>query len=89
VLGHGGRGRRWDQRVAWAQLGGGVVVPGGAWGGMGVGALILHRFGMPTKPIGERQFNLSFLNASIDALALVLFGAGLATGSSPVKAISC
>jgi uncharacterized membrane protein YbhN (UPF0104 family) len=80
VLGQGGRGRGWDQRVAWAQLGGGLVVPGGAWGGMGVGALILHRFGMPKNQIVERQFNLSFLNTAIDALALVVFGAGLATG---------
>jgi uncharacterized membrane protein YbhN (UPF0104 family) len=80
VLGRGGRGRRMDEHVAWAQLGGGLLLPGGSWGGMGLGALILHRFGMPAKQIGERQFNLSFLNTGIDALALVLFGTGLATG---------
>ena len=60
--------------------GGGLLLPGGSWGGMGVGALILHRFGMPTKLIAERQFNLSFLNTAVDALALVVFGVGLATG---------
>ena len=69
-----------DDHVAWAQLGAGLVVPGGAWGGVGVGSLILHRFGMPTKDIAERQFNLSFLNTAVDALALVIFGVGLATG---------
>ncbi len=79
VLGGGGRGRHMDEDVAWAQLGGGLVVPGGSWGGMGVGAVILHRFGMPTKRIAERQFNLSFLNTAVDALALVLFGVVLAT----------
>jgi uncharacterized membrane protein YbhN (UPF0104 family) len=80
VLGREGRGRRMDEHVAWTQLGGGLLLPGGSWGGMGVGALILHRFGMPTKLIAERQFNLSFLNTAIDALALIAFGVGLATG---------
>jgi uncharacterized membrane protein YbhN (UPF0104 family) len=80
VLQRDGRGWRMDQRVAWAQLGGGLVVPGGSLGGMGVGGWILHRFGMPSKVIAERQFNLSFLNTGVDALALVIFGVGLATG---------
>jgi uncharacterized membrane protein YbhN (UPF0104 family) len=80
VLAEGGRGRRMDERVAWMQLGGGLLLPGGTLGGMGAGALILHRFGMPTKLIAERQFNLSFLNTAISALALVVFGVGLATG---------
>ena len=73
-------GRRMDEHVAWMQLGGGLVLPGGTWGGMGAGGLILHRFGMSTKVIAERQFNLSFLNTGIDALVLVVFGVGLATG---------
>lgn len=80
VLGDGERARRMDERVAWTQLGGGLLLPGGSWGGMGVGAVILHRFGMPTKLIAERQLNLSFLNTAVDALALVVFGVGLATG---------
>jgi uncharacterized membrane protein YbhN (UPF0104 family) len=73
-------GRRVDVRAAWTQLGAGTLVPGGSLGGLGVGAWLLHRFGMPTKLIAERQFNLSFLNTTIDALALILFGIGLATG---------
>jgi uncharacterized membrane protein YbhN (UPF0104 family) len=80
VLDRDGRGRGMDQRVAWAQLGGGLLVPGGSLGGMGVGGWILHRFGMPTKVIAERQFNLSFLNTAVDALALIVFGLGLAAG---------
>lgn len=80
VLARGEHGRRMDEHVAWAQLGGGMVLPGGSWGGVGLGALILSRFGMPADVIAERQFNLSFLNTAIDALALVIFGAGLATG---------
>jgi uncharacterized membrane protein YbhN (UPF0104 family) len=80
LLARGGHGRRMDEHVAWAQLGGGLLLPGGSWGGMGLGGVILHRFGMPTKLIAERQLNLSFLNTGIDALALVLFGLGLTTG---------
>jgi hypothetical protein len=80
VLQRDGRGWRMDQRVAWAQLGGGLVVPGGSLGGMGVGGWILHRFGMPTELIAERQFNLSFRNIGVDAVALVVFGLGLAAG---------
>ncbi len=78
-----GRGRRMDTRVAWAQLGGGTLIPGGSYGGLGVGAWILHRLGMPSKLIAEREFNLSFLNTAVDGLALILFGLGLATGVLP------
>lgn len=75
-----GRGARTADRVAWAQLGGGLVVPGGSYGGIGVGGVILHRFGMPTKVIARRQFNLSFLNTAISAAAIIVFGVGLAIG---------
>ena len=75
-----GRGRRLDSRVAWAQLGGGTLIPGGSYGGLGVGAWILHRLGMSARVIAEREFNLSFLNTAVDALALIVFGVGLATG---------
>ncbi len=80
VLEAGGRGRGMDSRVAWTQLAGGLLLPGGSWGGVGVGALILRRFGMPRKVIAERQFNLSFLNTTVDALALIVFGLALAVG---------
>jgi uncharacterized membrane protein YbhN (UPF0104 family) len=75
-----GRGRRTADDVAWAQLGSGVLLPGGAWGGMGWGALILRRFGVPGELIAKRQLTLSFLNTAIAALALILFGIGLGTG---------
>ncbi|MGO8904789.1 MAG: lysylphosphatidylglycerol synthase transmembrane domain-containing protein [Solirubrobacteraceae bacterium] len=80
LLSREGRGRRMDTRAAWAQLGGGTLVPGGSLGGIGVGAWILRRFGMPSKLIAEREFNLSFLNTAVDAVALVIFGVGMATG---------
>ena len=83
VLDHEGRGRRLSGRVAWAQLGGGMLVPGGSLSSIGVGAWILHRFGMPAKLIAERQFNLSFLNTAVDAFALIVFGVGLWLGIFP------
>jgi uncharacterized membrane protein YbhN (UPF0104 family) len=49
LLAGDGRGQRMDDDVAWTQLAGGLLLPGGAWGGVGVGAFILHRFGMPTS----------------------------------------
>ena len=80
LLGSGGHHTRTSTHAAWAQLGGGMLVPGGSLASIGVGAWILRRFGMHPKTVAERQFNLSFLNTAIDALALVVFGLGLATG---------
>jgi uncharacterized membrane protein YbhN (UPF0104 family) len=83
LLGRDRRGMRISTHAAWAQLGGGMVVPGGSLASIGVGAWILRRFGMPGKTIAERQFKLSFLNTAIDALALIVFGVGLAIGIFP------
>jgi uncharacterized membrane protein YbhN (UPF0104 family) len=83
TLSREGRGERTATRLAWVQLGGGMVVPGGSLSSVGVGAVLLHRLGMPNKIIAERQFNLQFLNTGIDALALIVFGLGLAIGLLP------
>jgi uncharacterized membrane protein YbhN (UPF0104 family) len=80
LLAADGRGTRTATRAAWAQLGGGMLVPGGSLASIGVGAWILRHFGMPARTIADRQFNLGFLNTAVDALALVLFGVGLAVG---------
>jgi uncharacterized membrane protein YbhN (UPF0104 family) len=80
LLAADGRGTRTATHAAWAQLGGGMIVPGGSLASIGVGAWILRHFGMPTKTIAERQFNLSFLNTAVDALALVVCGVGLGIG---------
>lgn len=78
-LGRNRRGRI-DLRLAWAQLGAGVFVPAGSLSGLGAGAWLLHRLGMPLKLVVERQFSLSFLNTAIDAIALIVFGFALALG---------
>ncbi len=80
LLRQDGRGKHLGARVAWAQLGGGMIVPGGTMGSMGVGAWMLHRLGMSMDRVGERQFTLMFLNTAVDALAIVFFGLGLAIG---------
>jgi uncharacterized membrane protein YbhN (UPF0104 family) len=83
LLGRDSRGVRISTHAAWTQLGAGMVVPGGALASIGVGAWILRRLGMSGKTIAERQFNLSFLNTAVDALALIVFGIGLAIGIFP------
>jgi uncharacterized membrane protein YbhN (UPF0104 family) len=85
VLDREGGGHRLSRRAAWTQLGGGMLVPGGSLSGVGVGAWILHRFGMPPKLIAEREFNLSFLNTAVDAFALIVFGVGSRSASSPAS----
>ncbi len=83
MLGGEGRGERVASRVAWAQLGGGMLLPGGSFSSAGVGIWLLHHFGMRTKQIAERQISLQFLNTAVDALALIAFGLGLAVGIFP------
>src|ERR1700722_17337467 len=87
VLEQDGRGRRLDARLAWAQLGGGLLVPAGSFSGVGAGVVLLHRCGLPMKTVTEREFNLSF-HTAIDALALisfgVLFGLGIFSGKNDV-----
>jgi uncharacterized membrane protein YbhN (UPF0104 family) len=83
VLGSDGRPGRTAAHAAWAQLGGGMVIPGGSIASVGVGGWILHRFGMAPNTIAERQFTLNFLDLAVYALALVVFGVGLATGIFP------
>jgi hypothetical protein len=80
--GHGGR---LDARLAWAQLGGGLLVPAGSFSGVGAGAVLLHRFGVPLERVAKREFNLSFLNTGVDALALMLFGVLLGLALVPGK----
>ena len=73
-------GRRLDTRLAWAQLGGGLLVPAGSFSGVGSGAVLLRRFGLPLERVAAREFTLSFLNTVVDALALIFFGLLLGLG---------
>jgi uncharacterized membrane protein YbhN (UPF0104 family) len=79
-LGHDGHGGRMDVRLAWAQLGAGMFIPGGSLSSVSAGTWLLHKLGLPFKRIAERQLSLSFLNTGIDALTLIVVGVGLAVG---------
>jgi uncharacterized membrane protein YbhN (UPF0104 family) len=82
-LGGDGHGARMDVRLAWAQLGAGMFIPGGSLSSVGAGTWLLHKLGLPFKRIAERQLSLSFLNTAIDALTLIVVGLGLALGLLP------
>src|SRR5690349_10994862 len=56
LLRPGGRGTHPGARVAWAQRGGGMRVPGGTAGRSGVGAWMLHGLERAMDKVGERQF---------------------------------
>ena len=71
---------RMATRVAWAQLGGGTLVPAGSFGTLGVGGWLLSRLGMPKWRIAERELSLSLLNTAVDVLALLLVGLALGAG---------
>jgi uncharacterized membrane protein YbhN (UPF0104 family) len=79
-LGRDGHGARMDIRLAWAQLGAGMFIPGGSLSSVSAGTWLLHKLGLPFKRIAERQLELSFLNTAIDALTLIVVGLGLAVG---------
>ncbi len=80
LLAHGSGSRRMASQLAWAQLGGGTLVPAGSFGTLGVGGWLLNRLGMPTRRIAERLLSLSLLNTAVDALALIVFGVALGAG---------
>lgn len=79
-LGRRAGSKHLDTRLAWAQLGTGMFVPGGSFSGVGAGTWLLHRLGMPIKLVAKRQLSLSFLNTTVDAIALIVFGVGLWVG---------
>jgi uncharacterized membrane protein YbhN (UPF0104 family) len=73
-------GRHIAAETAWSQLGGGMLVPGGTLGSIGVGAWMLQRLGVSMDGVARRQFTLMFLNTGVDAVAIIFFGVGLAIG---------
>jgi uncharacterized protein (TIRG00374 family) len=75
------RGRtRPTVRLAWAELAANAVLPAGGLGGLGLGAWVLTRKGVPSARIAERSTVVFMLTSAASALALVTVGLGLGLG---------
>jgi uncharacterized protein (TIRG00374 family) len=58
----------------------GALLPAGGAGGLGLGAWILSKFGMPSRAIAVRSTVVFLVTSAVSVGALSLFGCGLATG---------
>jgi uncharacterized protein (TIRG00374 family) len=75
------RGRtRPTARLAWAELAANAVLPAGGLGGLGLGAWVLTRKGVPSARIAERSTVVFMLTSAASVVALVLVGLGLGLG---------
>jgi len=72
--------RRLAARLAWTEMAAGALLPAGGAGGLGLGAFILGRFGMPGRAIAIRCSVVFLVTSAVTVGALSLFGFGLATG---------
>ncbi len=75
------RGRtRPTARLAWAELAANTVLPAGGLGGLGLGAWVLTRKGLPSARIAERSTVVFMLTSAANILALVVVGLALGVG---------
>jgi uncharacterized protein (TIRG00374 family) len=72
--------RRLAARLAWTEMAAGALLPAGGAGGLGLGALILSKFGMPGRAIAIRSTVVFLVTSAVTVGALSLFGLGLAAG---------
>jgi uncharacterized membrane protein YbhN (UPF0104 family) len=79
--------RRIRWRYAWhlgmAELGSNVLLPTGGVGGPALGALVLHRAGVPTDVAAPRSAALLLLTSATSFAAIVLAGAATGHGLLP------
>jgi uncharacterized membrane protein YbhN (UPF0104 family) len=75
------RGRaRPTARLGWAELAANSVLPAGGLGGLGLGAWILSRKGVPAARIARRSTVVFFLTSAVNVLFLVIVGLALGFG---------
>ncbi|HVF78819.1 MAG TPA: lysylphosphatidylglycerol synthase transmembrane domain-containing protein [Solirubrobacteraceae bacterium] len=67
-------------RLAWAELAANAVLPAGGLGGLGLGAWVLTRKGVPSARIAERSTVVFMLTSAASVAALVVVGLGLGLG---------
>ena len=72
--------RRVAARLAWTEMAAGALLPAGGAGGLGLGAWILSKFGMPGRAIAIRSTVVFLVTSAVTVGALSLFGFGLAVG---------
>jgi uncharacterized protein (TIRG00374 family) len=72
--------RRLAARLAWTEMAAGALLPAGGAGGLGLGALLLSRLGMPGRAIAIRSTVVFLVTSAVTVGALALFGLGLAAG---------
>jgi len=70
-------------RLAWAELAANAVLPAGGLGGLGLGAWVLTRKGVPSARIAERSTVVFMLTSAASVVALVSVGLGLGLGLLP------
>ncbi len=71
---------RGTARLAWAELAANAAMPAGGLGGLGLGAWILRRKGIPARRIAERSAVVFLLTSAVNILALVAVGLALWVG---------
>ncbi|MGI8800787.1 MAG: lysylphosphatidylglycerol synthase transmembrane domain-containing protein [Solirubrobacteraceae bacterium] len=75
------RGRiRAVARLGWAELAANSVLPAGGLGGLGLGAWILRRRGVPAARIARRSTVVFVLTSAVNVVFLVVVGLALAAG---------
>jgi uncharacterized protein (TIRG00374 family) len=72
--------RRLAARLAWTEMAAGALLPAGGAGGLGLGAVILSKLGMPGRAIAIRSTVVFLVTSAVTVGALSLFGLGLAAG---------
>ena len=72
--------RRLAARLAWTEMAAGALLPAGGAGGLGLGALILSKLGMPGRAIAIRSSVVFLVTSAVTVGALSVFGLGLAVG---------
>jgi uncharacterized membrane protein YbhN (UPF0104 family) len=76
----GGLSWRFSYEVGMSEQAANVLLPTGGAGGLALGAWALRRVGMPADRIGRRTVAFFLITSSVNFVAVVVAGAGLASG---------
>lgn len=71
---------RFSYEVGMAEQAANVLLPTGGAGGLALGAWALRRIGMPAERIGRRTVAFFLITSSVNFLAVIVAGIGLASG---------